>query len=259
MSSIQRTYTFADGTTFIQSQAEVEISNIVKTWNNHDQGISSWTSLKVSGKSLFSDGTVGTPSIGFAADTNTGFYRIGADEIGVTCGGAVQADISSAGIDLNYSGTAFFKIRSTGTSLKGTNTNDNAATGWVGEYLVTSNGSVTNFPTSNQYGDAGSLSLTAGDWDLTFQLYGDIGTATWSRITAGISTTSGNVSPGGAGDNSLDSLWANSALTPLDTCLTIANYRALINSTTTYYAKVLSTYTAGTPRYIFRFSARRIR
>lgn len=48
MSSIQRTYTFADGTTFFNSQAEAEISNIVKAWNNHDQGISSWTTIKTS-------------------------------------------------------------------------------------------------------------------------------------------------------------------------------------------------------------------
>ncbi len=49
MSSIQRTYTFADGAKFVQSQAEVEFSNIVNTWNNHDQGVSSWTVVKSAG------------------------------------------------------------------------------------------------------------------------------------------------------------------------------------------------------------------
>lgn len=49
MASIGRTYTFSDGTDFVGSQVEAEISNIVKTWNNHDQGISAWTAINISG------------------------------------------------------------------------------------------------------------------------------------------------------------------------------------------------------------------
>jgi hypothetical protein len=44
--------------------------------------------------SLFNDGSNVSP-IGFINDSNTGFYRIGADNLGLTCGGVKQVDIST--------------------------------------------------------------------------------------------------------------------------------------------------------------------
>ena len=41
------------------------------------------------------DGLVGTPSYSFTQDTNTGLYRIGGDNIGVSCNGVKQVDIST--------------------------------------------------------------------------------------------------------------------------------------------------------------------
>jgi hypothetical protein len=43
-------------------------------------------------------GSVGTPAYSFANDPNTGIYRIGADNIGISCGGVTIANISSAGV-----------------------------------------------------------------------------------------------------------------------------------------------------------------
>ena len=43
-------------------------------------------------------GAVGAPSYSFASDSNTGIYRIGADNIGVTCAGAKVLDISASGL-----------------------------------------------------------------------------------------------------------------------------------------------------------------
>lgn len=56
----------------------------------------------------FQDGTVGLPSIRFEADTNTGFYRIAADTLGVSTGGAERARFNSTGMQLTglLSGTA---------------------------------------------------------------------------------------------------------------------------------------------------------
>lgn len=42
-----------------------------------------------------SDGTVSAPGINFSSDTNTGIYRIGADNIGVSLGGAKVIDIGT--------------------------------------------------------------------------------------------------------------------------------------------------------------------
>lgn len=44
--------------------------------------------LTVTGQGLFADGSTAAPSISFAADTDTGFYRRGNDQIGFVTGGA---------------------------------------------------------------------------------------------------------------------------------------------------------------------------
>lgn len=46
------------------------------------------------------DGTVSAPSLSYAADTNTGFYRIGSDNIGITAGGTKIVDIATTGISV---------------------------------------------------------------------------------------------------------------------------------------------------------------
>lgn len=47
---------------------------------------------------LFADGTVGAPSISFASDTDTGRYRIGANNMGDAVGGALVVDYSAVRI-----------------------------------------------------------------------------------------------------------------------------------------------------------------
>lgn len=74
MSVITRTYTFVDGTTAYGSQIESEIANIVNAWNNHDAGLSQWTTLSVSGNATIG-GTLsvtGSFSFGSGDFTNTG-------------------------------------------------------------------------------------------------------------------------------------------------------------------------------------------
>ena len=44
------------------------------------------------------DGTAAAPEVTFASDTDTGLYRIGADNIGITTAGAKQVDINSNGV-----------------------------------------------------------------------------------------------------------------------------------------------------------------
>lgn len=78
------------------------------------------------------------------------------------------------------------------SSVNGTATNDNAAAGFIGEY-VTATG--TNSPGSGTPSNVASISLTAGDWDVQ----GSIQTNTGGSITGGdayLSTTSAAVDPG---------------------------------------------------------------
>lgn len=52
----------------------------------------------LSGPLITSAGTVTAPAIAFAADTNTGFYRVSEDVIGVAINGTLIATFSAAGI-----------------------------------------------------------------------------------------------------------------------------------------------------------------
>lgn len=50
------------------------------------------------GQALFGTGTAAAPSIAFAADANTGIYRIGADDFGISVGGSQVIRLTGAGV-----------------------------------------------------------------------------------------------------------------------------------------------------------------
>jgi hypothetical protein len=49
---------------------------------------------------LIGDGTAGTPAIRFTSDTNTGIYRMGENNLGISCGAAVRLGVSATGINV---------------------------------------------------------------------------------------------------------------------------------------------------------------
>jgi hypothetical protein len=59
------------------------------------------TALTVTGATLVGDGTAALPGVRFSADTNTGMYRVGADSVGITAGGARRLEVKSAGVYAN--------------------------------------------------------------------------------------------------------------------------------------------------------------
>ncbi len=142
-----------------------------------------------------------------------------------------------------------------GTDIKGTNTNDAAAAGDVGEY-VTATATNVNAAATTEYGDITSISLTAGDWDVSCNVYLFANGATFSGLAnIGISTTSGNSSAGlTVGDNLIYIATASSTNPGA-----IANYRVSLSATTSVYLKYSTTYSAGTPQWNGRISARRLR
>lgn len=142
--------------------------------------------------------------------------------------------------------------------IRGTATNDDASAGYVGEEIRSSITTATNFPTSGNYGDLTSISLTAGDWDVTAQILAIQNGSTTTAVEVGISSTSGNSGTGlVAADNQLDFTPPNATTNP--TVATIANYRVPVSGTTTYYLKYRATYSAGNPQARGRLSARRRR
>lgn len=147
-----------------------------------------------------------------------------------------------------------------GNPIHGTNTNDSAAAGYVGEIISSAVGA-TNMPSSGNWGDLTSISLTAGDWLLDFVYVGNRNTATQLQFTEtdmGISTTSGNSSSGlNFGDNLL---LTSEGTTGITSCsMTISGYRQSLSGTTIIYAKFFGTYAGGQPQGYGRLTAQRIR
>jgi hypothetical protein len=145
---------------------------------------------------------------------------------------------------------------------KGTATNDSAATGYIGEYVSSSIviGSALAL-TSNNINNMTSISLTAGDWDISATLIfsGDAATNT-TRLVGQISNTALSIngeSPGFSivnyGVGGLLAYAVDSISVP------IAPTRVSLSSTTTMYLCVLATFSISTSKVFGSMCARRIR
>ncbi len=197
-----------------------------------------------------SGATFGASGTSWAASgLNNFFWRVKKSSGGQAVGFGEVAQ-SSAGL-----------VKSAG-QLKGTNTNDVAAAGNVGEYMEGSQGDVS-VTGANQYTDYFSpLALTAGDWDVTFQgWYSSAGTTGLAGLSIGISTNSGN---NGAGlTNGVNAMETNRSYTTGDRqTLNIANYRVQVasGSTQNIYGKLIANYSGGTaPVFRGLLTARRRR
>lgn len=139
---------------------------------------------------------------------------------------------------------------------QGTATNNDAEPGQIGEYIESVVASNTNYPTSAQYGDLTSISLTAGDWDVSAYTQSRINTATWSVAGIGIGITSGNNAP--FSDSSHYNEWADTATAVLGVSL-FSHKRLSLSGTTTVYLKYLGFYSAGAPQAFGKIYARRAR
>ena len=147
-----------------------------------------------------------------------------------------------------------------GNGILGTTTNDNACTGCYGEYKSSTTADPTPVTSNSNYGDTGSVTLTAGDWDLCFVARTKLNGATVSQWIVGVGTVAGNNGTGiNFGDNAVDYVpggFTNTDIFPLTAC----GIRVQPTTSTTYYLKHNVAYSAGSPVFAgTRFSARRIR
>ena len=147
------------------------------------------------------------------------------------------------------------------TSIGGTITNDAASAGSVGEEVVGIQSTYTNYTTTATYQNITSITLTAGDWDLssffTYSSNGSTITAASNAIFV-ISTTT--ASAAGAIEGRNIAYLPQAAL--LGTSLfsdAIPDYRVSISATTTYYLNTQATFTLGNPQYVGGLRARRMR
>lgn len=143
---------------------------------------------------------------------------------------------------------------------RGTTTNDDACAGCIGEYMEAKSPTAANFPATTVYGDANSLSLTAGDWDINFQLDATRNTATWTRFDIGISSFATTDSSAlDSGDNFRINNFASSSTTPEGVTAEIVGYRISLAADDVFYGKVRADFSAGQPQFTYRLSGRRVR
>ena len=145
------------------------------------------------------------------------------------------------------------------TNLVGTKTNDAACAGCVGRYVSSAVTNVTA-PTSDQYGDATSISLTAGDWEVEVNSSWEGNGATWSGCETGVSQTTGNDATGlTLGSTNASSNYASTATAVTRIVQAVPGVRFSLSGTTTIYLKMYATYSAGSPRFYGKIAAWRVR
>lgn len=142
----------------------------------------------------------------------------------------------------------------TSAGIRGVTGTASATTGNIGEYIE-GNATTTNFPSTGTYGDLTSVTLGAGDWDVTANMGATPNGATVTTVIMGISTTSGNASTG-------LTFGTNAAFVPLpnvtnDSFNSIPSIRFSVSGSTIVYLKYRASFSVATPQAFGRLIARR--
>ncbi len=143
-------------------------------------------------------------------------------------------------------------------SVLGTITNDNANAGYVGEYTssAVAAGSAVAL-TTNVTANVTSISLTAGDWDVTgIVQYTPGATTSVTQLTQGSSSTSATL---GAQGSFSKFVTAASVLTAVDPAWNLPATRFSLAATTTIYLVSAATFTVSTLSAYGIIRARRVR
>lgn len=143
-----------------------------------------------------------------------------------------------------------------GIPLQGTNTNDSASAGNVGEYVSSTIGVGSAVTQSNGVtGNITSISLTAGDWDVTASpITHSAGTVNRTSIQAGFSTTSATLPTAGTSQ-----LWRWDGTTNGQIGFTVSGRLSLSGTTTVYMVINSSQSGGGTDQGYGTIWARRVR
>lgn len=270
MSQIARVTTWASGQVLTASALNSEFNNIVNFWNAADNGSTPWTALSVSTTSTFSGvctfpgGSQSIPAINLG-DAGTGFYKLASNFIAAAASSTAIWAWSTAGlvpvsdnaVTCGGSGNRWSHVYGVlfNGSLAGTITNDSATAGTLGEYIEASQTTPTNFAATTTWNDLQTISLTAGDWDVSGLIEANLNGSSTTVTAMGISTTSGNSAPSSG-------IARQSFLPPTSASLSsgsVPSFRVSIASTTSVYLKYTATFSAGNPQAIGTIRARRVR
>jgi hypothetical protein len=143
---------------------------------------------------------------------------------------------------------------SVGNQILGTTTNDNAASGYVGEYIR--GASAAAGMSNGTYVNITSIALTAGDWSVTGIIQADA-TSVVTRFLGAVSAFSGNTTTDHTGgDNVMDGFNPTAGS---NGSIGISAWRVSIASPTTIYLKARLSFGSGSPTATGRISAIRVR
>lgn len=125
----------------------------------------------------FADGSAAAPAITFLDDPDSGLYRVGEDNIGITIGGSKVLDFSSIGLGLPDGSAvapalSFINDRDTGVYLSGTGQFAVSVFGDRVTEFVSGGGTLVNFfqVTGRQTGFPPKLAAQGSDTDIDIEL-----------------------------------------------------------------------------------------
>lgn len=197
---------------------------------------------------------------GTGAATLTGYVK-GAGTSAMTASTTIPATDLTGTIPITQGGTGQATSRAAYASISvGTNTNDNAAAGNVGEYVesILLVGAGVGLTSGAPADVVPTIALTAGDWDVWAELcFTASGGAAQSLIQGWLSSTSATLPtlPNGGGMAQLQAAFtANGTNT-----LTIPVKRFSLSGTTNIYCSAQDTHSAGTVLAFGFMGARRVR
>lgn len=168
---------------------------------------------------------------------------------------AVQAQGTDSNIDLDLKGKG-----TGGAMVQGVSTNSSASAGYVGEFISSTvlSGSAVSLTTGNP-ADITSISLTAGDWDVTgLVCFTGNAATTVTSLLGWISTTSAS-SPTPPNNGSLYTDQTSRAAGNTTFRINVGRIRISIASTTTVYLSANAAFAVNSYSAFGFISARRVR
>ena len=177
-------------------------------------------------------------------------------------GGIITTADNTGTLNIQSGGTTIATVASTGFSSKGVANGSDASAGYIGEYVVSTVASPGTTLSGSTAVDLTTISLTAGDWDVTGSVYytgsGTTSTLNWIMGHIQSSASGGSL---GAGNSAMliQTIINNGIWTQTDTGGVLGPYRFSLSSTTTLYLVSRAGYSGGTVKTYGQIRARRVR